>query len=72
MFMHSDATRIWDSPFPGMIRLQGGNYSNVGRVEVFCNGEWGTICVNGFDGTDALTLCKQLGYNAYHRYYPTI
>uniref|UniRef100_A0A1X7UFK0 SRCR domain-containing protein n=1 Tax=Amphimedon queenslandica TaxID=400682 RepID=A0A1X7UFK0_AMPQE len=65
-------TRIWDDPFPGMIRLQGGNYSNVGRLEIFCNGQWGTMCVDGFDGTDALTLCKQLGYNSYHRYYPTI
>ena len=23
-----------------MIRLQGGDYSNQGRVEVYCNGQW--------------------------------
>ena len=41
----ADTTRIWNSnPFSGMIRLQGGNYSNEGRVEVYCNGHWGTIC----------------------------
>ena len=59
----TDATRIWDSnPYSGMIRLQGGTYSNQGRVEVYCNGQWGTICDNGFDFTDAETICKQLGY----------
>ena len=65
-----DPTRIWDvSPFPGMIRLQGGNYSNEGRVEVYCNGQWGTICSTGFDSTDANTICKQLGYDSYKKFY---
>ena len=65
----TDITRIWNSnPFNGMIRLQGGNYSNQGRVEVYCNGQWGTICDDGFGSTDAQTICKQLGYNYYYRY----
>ena len=65
----SDTTRIWNSnPYSGMIRLQGGNFSNEGRVEVYCNGQWGTICDNGFSSTDALTICKQLGYSYYYRY----
>ena len=51
-----------------MIRLQGGSYSNQGRVEVYCNGEWGTICDNGFGSTDAQTICNQLGYNYYYNY----
>ena len=67
--LFTDTTRIWNSnPFSGMIRLQGGNYSNEGRVEVYCNGQWGTICDNGFSSTDAQTICKQLGYNYYHSY----
>ena len=67
--MSLDTTRIWDSnPFPGMIRLQGGSYSNEGRVEVYCNGQWGTICDDGFSSTDARTICKQLGYNSYGNY----
>ena len=65
----SDTTRIWNSsPYSGMIRLQGGSYSNQGRVEVYCNGQWGTICDDGFGSTDARTICKQLGYNYYYRY----
>uniref|UniRef100_A0A1X7U1M5 SRCR domain-containing protein n=1 Tax=Amphimedon queenslandica TaxID=400682 RepID=A0A1X7U1M5_AMPQE len=64
----TDATRIWNSAFPGMIRLQGGAYSNEGRVEVYCNGQWGTICSTGFGTTDANTICKQLGYDNYYNY----
>ena len=65
----TDTTRIWNSnPYSGMIRLQGGSYSNQGRVEVYCNGQWGTICDDGFSSTDARTICKQLGYNYYHNY----
>ena len=65
----TDTNRIWNiNPFNGMIRLQGGNYSNQGRVEVYCNGQWGTICNDGFGSTDAQTICKQLGYNYYYRY----
>ena len=46
-----------------MIRLTGGITSNQGLVEVYCNGQWGTICNSGFDNTDAETLCRQLGYD---------
>ena len=56
-------TRIWDNPFEGQIRLIDGSYSNRGLVEVYCNGQWGTVCDDGFDSTTALTVCKQLGYN---------
>ena len=65
-----DSARIWDSsPFSGMIRLQGGDYSNEGRVEVYCNGQWGTICSTGFGYTDANTICRQLGYDSRDYFY---
>ena len=33
-----DTIRLWNSnPFPGMIGLQEGSYSNQGRAEVYCN-----------------------------------
>ena len=65
----TDTTRIWDNnPYSSMIRLWGGSSSNEGRVEVYCNGQWGTICDDQFDGNDALIICNQLGYNHYYRY----
>ena len=64
-----DTTRIWNrNPYSGMIRLQGGTYSNQGRVEVYCNGQWGTICDDGFNSTDATAVCRQLGYSGYVSY----
>ena len=63
-----DTTRIWNSPYSGQIRLQGGSYSSYGRLEVYCNGQWGTVCDDGFGPTDARVACRQLGYSDYNTY----
>ena len=34
----------------------------MGAVQICVNGLWGEICADGWDGPDALTACKQLGY----------
>ena len=57
------ASRLWDNPFTGQVRLSHGNYSSQGLVEVYCNGQWGTVCDDSFFQNElADTICRQLGY----------
>jgi hypothetical protein len=50
------------SEFPrdGDIRLVDGPSSAEGRVQIYHNGLWGTVCDNRFSDSDAKVVCRQL------------
>jgi hypothetical protein len=45
----------------GEVRLVGGANSNEGRVEICLSDEWGTVCDQMWDATDARVVCRELG-----------
>ena len=44
------------------IRLVGGVSGLEGRVEICLSNEWGTVCDQMWDDTDASVVCRQLQY----------
>ena len=44
------------------VRLAGSSDPQSGRVEMFVNGAWGTVCDDQWDINEANIICRNLGY----------
>ncbi|XP_043842304.1 scavenger receptor class A member 5 isoform X1 [Dromiciops gliroides] len=59
------------SPKGLMIRLVNGSGPHEGRVEVYHDRRWGTVCDDGWDKKDGDVVCRMLGFRGVEEVYRT-
>jgi len=50
------------------VRLAGSGLAYEGRLEVYYNGVWGTVCDDNFDNADATVACQSVFPGSVHSF----
>ena len=57
-----ECSHVREISFPVVpVRLSNGHNNTSGRVEMYINGQWGTVCNDSWNASSSTVVCRQLG-----------